>query len=152
MKTPVDVVGYGTQAFTRGGGPPQPVITLTRRFAPSELIQSNNRTSAEFIKLSANPGRGKGGTCFGDSGGPDVLGGTDIVLAVNSFVTNGNCAGVAFLEQSQSAGYPCLHHEVPRLDETSVPNRRRVVTVRFATLLILATDLPEPRARYDLRP
>jgi hypothetical protein len=79
-----------------GGGPPQPVITLTRRFAPSDLIQSNNRSSAEFIKLSANPGAGKRGTCFGDSGGPDVLGGTDIVLAVNSFVTNGNCAGVTY--------------------------------------------------------
>jgi hypothetical protein len=25
-----------------------------------------------------------------------VLGGTDIVLAVNSFVTNGNCAGVTY--------------------------------------------------------
>jgi hypothetical protein len=96
MRTPVDVVGYGTQAFTRGGGQPQPVITLTRRFAPSELIQSNNRTSAEFIKLTANPAGGKGGTCFGDSGGPDVLGGTDIVLAVNSYVTNGNCTGVTY--------------------------------------------------------
>jgi len=96
MKTPVDIVGYGTEGFARGGGPPQPVITLTRKFAPSELIQSNNRTSTEFIKLSANPAQGKGGTCFGDSGGPDVLGGTDIVLAVNSYVTNGNCAGVTY--------------------------------------------------------
>jgi hypothetical protein len=96
MKTPVDIVGYGTEGFARGGGPPQPIVTLTRRFAPSELIQSNSRTSAEFIRLSANPGRGKGGSCFGDSGGPDVLGGTDIVLAVNSYGTNGNCAGGSY--------------------------------------------------------
>jgi hypothetical protein len=96
MKTAVDLVGYGTQDFTRGGGQPEPIITLTRFFAPSQLIQSNNRQSPEFIKLTANPASGKGGTCFGDSGGPDVLAGTDIVLAVNSYVTNGNCAGVTY--------------------------------------------------------
>ena len=93
MKTAVNLVGYGTQDFTRGGGPPQPIITLTRFFAPSQLIQSNNRQSPEFIKLTANPAGGKGGVCFGDSGGPDVLAGTDIVLAVNSYVTNGIARG-----------------------------------------------------------
>jgi hypothetical protein len=35
-----------------------------------------------------------GGTCFGDSGGPILAGGTDIIVAVNSFGLNGNCAGV----------------------------------------------------------
>lgn len=34
-----------------------------------------------------------GGTCFGDSGGPNLLGGTNIVLAVNSFVANAICSG-----------------------------------------------------------
>jgi hypothetical protein len=43
-----------------------------------------------------NPGGGSGGTCFGDSGGPDLLGDTDIVLGVNSYVTNVNCAGVGY--------------------------------------------------------
>jgi hypothetical protein len=41
--------------------------------------------------LRANPGGGSGGTCFGDSGGPVLLGDTNIVLGVNSFVTNNNC-------------------------------------------------------------
>ena len=36
------------------------------------------------------------GTCFGDSGGPDLLGESDTVLAVNSYVTNYNCAGVGY--------------------------------------------------------
>ena len=34
-----------------------------------------------------------GGTCFGDSGGPQFLAGTNVVAAVTSFGLNGNCAG-----------------------------------------------------------
>ena len=96
MNTPVDLVGYGVQGFTRGGGKPGQVFLFTRYFAPSLLKQSNNRSSVEFIKLTANPAQGKGGTCFGDSGGPDILSGTDTILAVNSYVTNTNCAGVTY--------------------------------------------------------
>ena len=96
MRTSVDIVGYGVQGFVRGGGQPGQIFTFTRFFAPSELVQSNNVASREFIKLTANPAQGKGGLCFGDSGGPDILGGTDIVLAVNSYVTNSNCAGVTY--------------------------------------------------------
>ena len=99
MKTSVDIVGYGVQGFVRGGGPPEQIFTAIRFFAPSELIQSNNRASGEFIKLTANPSQGSGGICFGDSGGPDILTGTNIVLAVNSFVTNGNCTGVTYSQR-----------------------------------------------------
>jgi len=96
MKTPVDLVGYGTQGFIRGGGKPTEVFLFTRFFAPSQLVQSNDVQSGEFIKLTANPAQGKGGICFGDSGGPDLLSGTPIVLAVNTLVTNGNCTGVTY--------------------------------------------------------
>lgn len=96
MRTPVDLVGYGVQGFIRGGGPPGQIFLFTRYFAPTQLITSNNVWSVEFIKLTANPSQGTGGTCFGDSGGPDLLGGTNTILAVNSYVTNGNCAGVTY--------------------------------------------------------
>src|SRR5262245_21378260 len=96
MGTSVDLVGYGVQGFVRGGGKPTDIFLFTRYFAPSQLITSNNVQSDEFIKLTANPSKGTGGTCFGDSGGPDLLGGTDTILAVNSYVTNGNCAGVTY--------------------------------------------------------
>jgi hypothetical protein len=99
MRTRVDIVGYGVQHEVVGGGPPFWVGTLTRYFAPSLLIASESRLSDMFIKLTANPAQGKGGVCFGDSGGPDLLGGTNIVLAVNSFVTNGNCSGVTYSER-----------------------------------------------------
>ena len=53
MKTAVDIVGYGVQGFVRGR--PWQIFLFTRYFAPSELIQSNNVHSGEFIKLTANP-------------------------------------------------------------------------------------------------
>ena len=79
------------------------MFLFTRYYAPSRLIQSNHKQSVEFIKLSANPAKGKGGTCFGDSGGPDLLGGTNTILAVNSYVTNGNCAGVTYSNRVDSS-------------------------------------------------
>jgi len=95
-KTPVDFVGYGVQEQIRGGGPPVWTGQRIRLYAQSELVSGNFKHSDEFMKLALNPGGGSGGTCFGDSGGPDLLGGTDTVLAVNSYVTNSNCTGVGY--------------------------------------------------------
>ena len=99
MGTQVDIVGYGVQERAVGGGPPVWLGTLTRYYAPSQLVASNDRINDMFIKLTANPAQGKGGTCFGDSGGADFLGDTNIILGVNSFVTNGNCAGVTYSQR-----------------------------------------------------
>ena len=94
--TDVDLVGYGVQEQYRGGGPPYWTGLRVRLYAPSKLISGKFVFSDEFLMLSLNPGRGQGGTCFGDSGGPDLLGDTDTIMGVNSFVTNYNCAGVGF--------------------------------------------------------
>jgi hypothetical protein len=99
MMTDVDVVGYGVQGLIRGGGQPGQLFLLTRYFAPSQLIQSNDIISEQYIKLTANPSKGKGGICFGDSGGPDILSGTNIILSINSFVTNSNCTGVTYSQR-----------------------------------------------------
>jgi hypothetical protein len=90
----VDLIGYGVQEQTGGGGLPVWSGLRVRLYAPTQLVSGNFVHSDEFIRLTANPRQGKGGTCFGDSGGPDLLGGTDTVLAVNSYVTSSNCAGV----------------------------------------------------------
>jgi len=103
-KTPVDFVGYGVQfqAQVPGSALPQPppfyrwTGPRIRMYAPSELVSGKFVHSAEFLRLAMNPGGGSGGTCFGDSGGPDLLGGTSTVLGVNSYVTNVNCAGVGY--------------------------------------------------------
>ena len=49
-----------------------------------------------MICSAGNVGGGKGGTCFGDSGGPILYDSTDIIVGVNSFVKNSNCAGQGF--------------------------------------------------------
>jgi hypothetical protein len=99
-KTPVDFVGYGVQEQVMAfpGQPPRARWTglRWRMYAPSELVSGNFVHSAEYLRLALNPGGGSGGTCFGDSGGPDLLGGTDTVLGVNSYVTNVNCSGVGY--------------------------------------------------------
>jgi hypothetical protein len=103
-KTDMDFVGYGVQyqAQVPGSELPQPPPYFrwtgprTRMYAPSQMVSGNFVFAAEYMRLSMNPGGGTGGTCFGDSGGPDLLGGTDTVLAVNSFVTNINCSGVGY--------------------------------------------------------
>jgi hypothetical protein len=105
-KTAVDFVGYGVQFQAQLPGnatpppPPPPYQRWTgpriRMYAPSELVSGNFVHSADYLKLALNPGGGSGGTCFGDSGGPNLLGGTRTVLGVNSYVTNNNCSGVGY--------------------------------------------------------
>ena len=84
--TPVDLVGYGVEEILRGGGKPQNGQSGLRFYGQTTLIASHDRMSGEFLKLHS-------GSCFGDSGGPDLLGGTNVVLAENSFVNNNVCAG-----------------------------------------------------------
>jgi hypothetical protein len=95
-KTKLDLVGYGVQEQLHGGGPPVWTGLRIRLYAPSELVSGNFVHSAEYMRIALNPGGGSGGTCFGDSGGPNLLRNSTTVLAVNSYVTNSNCSGVGY--------------------------------------------------------
>jgi hypothetical protein len=64
-------VGYGLQNRVTGGGVPffQDMNPIPRLYA----FSSFNSLNGGYIRLSQNPSTGNGGTCFGDSGGPNFL-------------------------------------------------------------------------------
>jgi hypothetical protein len=64
-------VGYGVQNRVVGGGVPffQDLNPIPRMYA----FSSFNSLNPGYIRLSQNPATGNGGTCFGDSGGPNFL-------------------------------------------------------------------------------
>lgn len=87
------LVGYGDQAIV-----PFPVSQLIRYQATPMLVELGSALTGGFnIHLSSNPGRPHpGGACFGDSGGPALISGSNIVGGVGSFVLNANCTGASF--------------------------------------------------------
>lgn len=96
MKQDIDLIGYGVNFRARGGGQPVWVGGGTRMQASAQLINSRHAMSDEFVRMTQNPGQDKGGTSFGDSGGPALLAGTDTVIALTSWGTNYNSAGVGY--------------------------------------------------------
>ena len=98
----VDLVGYGVTSQVKGGGvSPSDSWTWNRQrnYAQANLVQSKDKLSSEYLKLSANPAMEKGSTTFGDSGGPILKAGTNIILGINAFVTNSNCTGVTYAQR-----------------------------------------------------
>jgi secreted trypsin-like serine protease len=63
-------VGYGNQERMVGGGPPVFGPYGTRRVAVGSFFALNKN----WLRLSMNPALGDGGTCYGDSGGPNFVG------------------------------------------------------------------------------
>jgi hypothetical protein len=63
-------VGYGAQSVTMGKG------GATFHYADIRYVASGsvNAMNPSWIRASMNPATGDGGTCYGDSGGPNFLG------------------------------------------------------------------------------
>ncbi len=85
-------VGYGLQESFPTPASFLASNTRTRYVAYPKLIQINGGIVGDFSLLLSN-NHHTGGTCFGDSGGANFLGDTNIVAGITSFGLNGNCAG-----------------------------------------------------------
>ena len=72
-------VGYGlTQRVKSGPGAPQLGDTNLRMVATEDF----NALGRTWLHLSESPSQGNGGACYGDSGGPNFLGTSDVIAGL----------------------------------------------------------------------
>jgi hypothetical protein len=84
----VTISGYGVQESN--GSQTKQVAYRERLTAESFIIGLNGTNAGGYnVKLSTNPGGGRGGTCFGDSGGPVYSNGE--IVGVTSYGYTSNC-------------------------------------------------------------
>jgi hypothetical protein len=85
-------VGYGLQESFPDAAAWKENNERVRMVAHPKLLQINTGFTGDGSLLLSNNAR-TGGTCFGDSGGPNFLGTSNVVAGVTSFGLNGTCAG-----------------------------------------------------------
>ena len=71
-------VGHGAYEVTNEPGGHQYLYDDVRQYATGTL----NSTNKTRLHISMNPSTGNGGTCYGDSGGPNFLGNTSTIAAI----------------------------------------------------------------------
>ena len=76
VETKFTSVGYGAQSVTIDKGP-------TFHYADVRYVATGslNAVNPTWLRISMNPATGDGGTCYGDSGGPNFLGDTNLLAA-----------------------------------------------------------------------
>jgi Trypsin len=79
-------VGYGSYEVTNSPGGHQYLYDDVRGVATGTL----NSVNPAWLRISMNPSTGNGGTCYGDSGGPNFLG-TSNVLAATTITGDAVC-------------------------------------------------------------
>lgn len=85
-------VGYGLQKSFPNAAGWKTLAERTRYVAHPWLHQINSGIVGDYSLLLSN-NAAAGGTCFGDSGGPNFLGNSNVIAAVTSFGLNSTCAG-----------------------------------------------------------
>ncbi|HEY5984007.1 MAG TPA: trypsin-like serine protease [Anaerolineales bacterium] len=85
-------VGYGRQESFPDAASWKDAASRTRYVAYPYLTQINTGFVGTGSLLLSNNAY-SGGTCFGDSGGPNFLGDSNVVAGITSFGLNSNCAG-----------------------------------------------------------
>jgi len=86
-------VGYGLQKSFPDAAAWKDVANRVRMVAYPKLNQINVPGYTGDFSMVLSNNASTGGTCFGDSGGPNFLGDSNVVAGVTSFGKNGNCAG-----------------------------------------------------------
>lgn len=86
-------VGYGLQKSFPDAAAWKNVAQRVRMVAYPKLIQINVPGSVGDFSLLLSNNANTGGTCFGDSGGPNFIGDSNVIGGVTSYGKNGNCAG-----------------------------------------------------------
>jgi secreted trypsin-like serine protease len=72
-------VGYGTSQMTNGSAGPQEFPDTNRRMTSTSHFTALNKA---WLRLSQNNAHGDGGTCYGDSGGPQFIGSSNTLASV----------------------------------------------------------------------
>jgi secreted trypsin-like serine protease len=85
-------VGYGLQKSFPDATSYKDSALRIRMVAQPHLLQINTGFTGDGSLLLSNNAN-TGGTCFGDSGGPNFVGTSNVVGGVTSFGLNGTCAG-----------------------------------------------------------
>jgi hypothetical protein len=86
-------VGYGLQKSFPDAASWKDVATRVRMVAYPKLLQINVPGYGGDFSILLSNNASTGGTCFGDSGGPNFIGNSNVIGGVTSFGKNGNCAG-----------------------------------------------------------
>jgi hypothetical protein len=86
-------VGYGLQKSFPDAAAWKEVSNRIRMVAYPHLIQINVPGYVGDFSILLSNNAHTGGTCFGDSGGPNFIGDSNVVGGVTSFGKNGTCAG-----------------------------------------------------------
>jgi hypothetical protein len=100
------VSGYGLTYRPNANAPLETISFRERLMAQSTLVNLNSALNDGFNLQTQGSGKGRGGTCSGDSGGPVFLGpySSNLVVAVTSFgIGNTMCRGTDFAYRVDTA-------------------------------------------------
>lgn len=86
-------VGYGLQKSFPDAAYWKDQALKVRMVAHPRLIQINVPGFVGDFSILLSNNANTGGTCFGDSGGPNFVGTSNVIAGVTSFGKNGTCAG-----------------------------------------------------------
>lgn len=85
-------VGYGLQKSFPDAAAWKDQALRTRMVSTPKLISINTGYTGDGSLILSNNAH-TGGTCSGDSGGPNFIGATNVIAGVTSFGKNSTCAG-----------------------------------------------------------